>query len=169
VIEGFQWEDRGKLLSVHGILVSSLLPREIGERGASHLRRLGDNSGINLTVDIEDVRADRPGLHLTLWATYQRGMGGSAVIGVKGVKVEHVAQVGFDELYEWMRRSESVDPFLADQILLPAAFSEKGCTFSVSRLTERFTTSVWVIKQFLPIHITVKGKIDGPGTITVKR
>ena len=169
VIEGFNWEDRGKLVSAHGVLVSSHLPKEIGERGISHLRRLADNGGVPLIVEHDEVRSDRPGVHLTLWSLFERGAGGSAVMGAKGVRVEHLAQTAFDELFEWMKRPETVDPFVADQILLPAAFSENGCVFSVSKLTERFTTSVWVIKQFLPIHITVKGKIDGPGTVSVKR
>jgi RNA 3'-phosphate cyclase len=169
VIEGFNWEDRGKLISAHGLFVSCQLPREISERGASHLKRLADNSGIQISIESEEVRADRPGLHLTLWAQYERGIGGCAIVGQRGVRVEHIAQVGFSDLSDWMKTGQTVDPFVADQILLPAAFSEKGCNFSVSRLTERFTTSVWVIKQFLPIHITVKGKVDERGTVSVKR
>ena len=96
-------------------------------------------------------------------------MGGANAMGSKGVRVEHLSQVAFEELIDWLKQPETIDPFVADQILLPAAFSENGCTFSVSKLTERFTTAVWVIKQFLPIHITVKGKIDGPGTVSIKR
>jgi RNA 3'-terminal phosphate cyclase (ATP) len=168
-IDGFNWEDRGKLLAANGVLAYSHLPKEIGERGVSHLRRLAESSGIPLTVENAEVRSDRPGVHLTLWATFEKGMGGAAAMGTKGVRVEHLAQVAFDELYEWLKRSETVDPFVADQILLPASFSENGCTFTVSKLTERFTTSVWVIKQFLPIHITVKGKLDGPGSVSIKR
>ena len=169
VIEGFNWEDRGKLIAAHGVLISSHLPREIGERGVSHLRKLSENANVQLVAEHEEVRSDRPGVHLTIWAQFERGIGGAAAMGSKGVRVEHLAQVAFDELFEWLKRPETVDPFVADQILLPAAFSESGCNFSVSKLTERFTTSVWVIKQFLPIHITVKGKIDGPGSVSVKR
>jgi len=169
VIDGMKWEDRGRLLAVNGVIVSSHLPREIGERGAAHLRKLAESANVPLVVENEEVRSDRPGVHLTVWAQYERGIGGAASMGAKRVRVEHLSQVAFEELLDWMKRPETVDPFVADQILLPAAFSENGCTFSVSRLTERFTTSIWVIKQFLPIHITVKGKIDGPGSISVKR
>lgn len=169
VIEGFQWQDRGKMVSASALIVSSHLPKEIAERGASHLRRLSENAGVPMTIEHDEVKSDRPGVHLTVWAMFQHGIGGSAMMGSKGVRVEHLAQAAFDELFQFLKTSETVDPFVADQILLPAAFSENGCTFSVSKLTERFTTSVWVIKQFLPIHITVKGKIDSPGTVTVRR
>ncbi len=169
VIEGFNWQDRGKMISANAVIVSSHLPKEISERGASHLRRLSENAGVQMTIEHDEIKSDRPGVHLTVWAMFEYGIGGAAMMGSKGVRVEHLAQAAFDELLQFLKTSETVDPFVADQILLPAAFSENGCTFSVSKLTERFTTSVWVIKQFLPIHITVKGKIDGPGTVSVKR
>ena len=169
VIEGFKWEDRGNLIACQGIITTSHLPREIAERGAAHLKKLSQNAGYQLDIEHEDVKADRPGAHLTLWAAFERGMGGAAIMGTKGVRVENLAQATFEELFQWLRTPATTDPFLADQILLPAAFSENGCSFTVSRLTERFMTSVWVIKQFLPIHITVKGSIDGPGAVVIKR
>ena len=38
----------------------------------------------------------------------------------------------------------------------------------VHRLTQRFLSMVWVIKQFVPIHITVKGQEGNPGTVTIR-
>jgi len=169
VIDGFHWEDRGKIVSANAVIVSSHLPKEIAERGASHLKRLSENAGVQLTIEHDEVRSDRPGVHLTIWATFERGVGGAAMMGSKGVRVEHLAQAAFDELLQFLKASETVDPFVADQILLPACFSDNGCAFSISKITERFTTSVWVIKQFLPIHVTVKGKVDGPGSVSIKR
>lgn len=169
VVEGFVWEDRGKLLACQGLIVTSHLPKDIADRGAAHLKKLAETAGVEIDVEHEDVRSDRPGAHLTLWSVYERGLGGAAVMGTKGVRIETLAQASFEELLVWLKSSGTVDPFLADQILLPAAFAEKGCSFTISRLTERFMTSVWVIKQFLPIHITVKGSIDGPGSVVIKR
>jgi RNA 3'-terminal phosphate cyclase (ATP) len=169
VIAGFKWDERGAMVGCQGVIVTSHLPHDIGARAQSHLKKLAQSAGIELDVEHQEVRSDRPGVHLTLWATFEKGLGGSAVMGAKGVRVENLAQKGFEELFQWLRLTGTTDPFLADQILLPAAFSENGCSFTISRLTERFMTSVWVIKQFLPIHITVKGSVDGPGAVTIKR
>lgn len=169
VVEGLKWDDRGRLIALQGLLVTSHLPKEISDRGSSHLKKLAQSAGIEMDVETQDVRSDRPGVHLTLWAQFEKGMGGAATMGAKGVRVETLAQTAFDELFQWLRTSATTDPFLADQILLPACFSEGGASFSISRLTERFMTSVWVIKQFLPIHITVKGSIDAPGSVVIKR
>jgi RNA 3'-terminal phosphate cyclase (ATP) len=169
VVQGIQWTDRGPLRAVQGVIVSSHLPAEIGERGASHLARLAQAIGLSCDIAVQEVRADRPGLHVSVWATYEKGCGGASSLGSKGVRVEAVAQAAFEELYSWLETPATLDPFVADQILLPAAFAEEGCSFAVSKLTERFITSAWVIKQFLPIHITVKGSVGKPGSITVKR
>jgi RNA 3'-terminal phosphate cyclase (ATP) len=169
VIEGFKWEERGKLQACHGLIVTSHLPRDIAERGIAHLKKMAEVAGVEINVEHEDVHSDRPGAHLTLWTVFEHGMGGAAVMGTKGVRIETLAHAAFEELLIWLKSTGTVDPFLADQILLPAAFAENGCSFTISRLTERFMTSVWVIKQFLPIHITVKGSIDGPGSVVVKR
>ena len=86
-----------------------------------------------------------------------------------GVRPEFVAQQAFEEMFDWMSSSATTDPYLADQILLPLALAETSSTFTVSRLTQRFLTIVWVVKQFLPIHITVRGSENGPGTVTIQR
>lgn len=169
VFNGIQWTERGSLKSVQGVVVSSHLPSEIGERGAAQLKRLAQSIGLTADVAVQEVRSDRPGIHITLWAWFEKGCGGAAAMGAKGVRVEAVAQSAFEELYSWLETSSTLDPFVADQILLPAAFAEDGCTFTVSKLTERFVTSSWVIKQFLPIHITIKGSVGASGTVTVKR
>ena len=90
-------------------------------------------------------------------------------IGAQGVRAETVAQQAFEELLDWMSGSSTVDPYLADQLVIPLAFAEGSSSFTVSRLTKRFLTIVWVIKQFLPIHLTVRGTENGPGVVTIVR
>ncbi len=68
-----------------------------------------------------------------------------------------------------MKTDATVDPYLADQLLLAAISAEGETTFKTSSLTQRFLTMAWVIKQFVPIHITVKGKEGDPGLVTIKR
>ena len=90
-------------------------------------------------------------------------------MGTRGLRMEHLVQNSFESLLRWMATDATVDPYLADQLLLPACFAEEPSVFKTPRLTKRFLTGVWVVKQFLPIHITVKGKEDGPGTVSIRR
>jgi RNA 3'-terminal phosphate cyclase (ATP) len=68
-----------------------------------------------------------------------------------------------------MSSNATVDSFLADQLLLPLVLAETPSVFTVPKLTQRLMTSIWVVKQFAPIHITVRGTENAPGTITIQK
>ena len=168
-IQGIEWTDRGSLKSVRAVITTTGFPSSVAERIASHLTRMAQNSGLKIGVEGYDAEGTGRGAFVTTWATYDRGIGGGTAMTTGGVRPEFVAQQAFEEMFDWMSSSATTDPYLADQILLPLALAETSSTFTVSRLTQRFLTIVWVVKQFLPIHITVRGSENGPGTVTIQR
>jgi len=166
---GIDWSDRGALKGVNAVVTTSSLPSSVGERIASHLTHLAQNAGMKLHVDNVDLEAPARGVFVTAWARYERGLGGGTAMGSTSLRAETVAQTAFQELFTWMAGNSTTDPFLADQILLPLVLAETSSTFTVSRLTQRFLSIVWVVKQFTPIHITVRGAENGQGTVTIQR
>jgi RNA 3'-terminal phosphate cyclase (ATP) len=168
-ITGLKWAERGKLLTCRAMVATSELPDPVGQRGVAHLARLGYHGGIEIEADTAVVRAKGTGAFVTVWAEYENGIGGATAMGARGVRIEAVAQNAFETFFTWHKTDATVDPFLADQLLITAAVAEGESAFKVARLTQRFLTSVWVIKQFLPIHITVLGQEDEPGTVTIRR
>jgi RNA 3'-terminal phosphate cyclase (ATP) len=168
-LQGITWNERGRLKEIRAIVSTASLPPPVGERAVSHLRRLAQNSGVQMHAEHVEIGARTPGVHVTAWATYERGMGGGAAMGARGLRAETLAQLAFEEMFEWMATSSTVDPYLADQLLLPLVLAEGESVFSVSRLTPRFLTCAWVVKQFTPIHITIRGAENGPGTVSIKR
>jgi RNA 3'-terminal phosphate cyclase (ATP) len=168
-IQGVVWPERGRLLSVRAVVTTAVVAPAVGLRAVAHLRRLAQNAGLDIAIEHHEIDSNTPGFFVTAWATYERGAGGGTAMGSRGMRAEMLAQSAFEELCAWMATSATVDPFLADQILLPLAFAEGESTFSVSRLTPRFLTCAWVVKQFTPIHITIRGTENGPGTITIRR
>jgi RNA 3'-terminal phosphate cyclase (ATP) len=167
-IQGVELTSRGLLKELGGVVATSRLSASVAERAISHLHNLARGSDVPLTIEHTDTESIAPGCHVTLWAHYERGFGGAAVMGAKSVRVEALAQNAFDELLDWMRGEACVDPYIADQILVPCVIAEGPSTFSVSRLTQRLLTCVWVVKQFTPIHITVRGSENKPGTVTIR-
>lgn len=163
------WRDRGDLRNVRAIISLSELPEQIAERGAAHLSRLAYYSELEVDVTVNLTPSRGPGAFATVWLEYESGLGGATAMGARGVRIESVVQAAFDAAVQWRGSSSTVDPFLADQILLPAAFAEGETVFRTSEVTERLTTIAWVIKQFLPIHVTIKGKVGEPGIVTVRR
>lgn len=168
-LNGIQWPDRGRLKSAHAAVVTAGLTEAVAQRGVSHLKRLAQNSGVNLEVNAIPVESRNTGTFIGAWAHYDRGFGSGSAVGGRGIRMESVAQQAFEELFAWMSTPSTVDPYLADQILLPLVLADGESYFTVSKLTQRFLTIVWVVKQFLPIHITIRGSEGGPGTVTIRR
>ncbi|MBN9502571.1 MAG: hypothetical protein BGO01_17780 [Armatimonadetes bacterium 55-13] len=168
-LEAVDWSTPGELKAVRAVIAMGELPMTIAHRAISHLNNLASNAQLPMEAEISGVDSPRPGLCITVWAEFERGFGGSTSMGAKGIRAEAVAQAAFEDVNSFVRSGATVDPFLADQILPTAILAEGQTTFKVSRITKRFLTIVWVIKQFLPIHITVKGKEGEAGEVTVRR
>ncbi len=169
VLEGAEWPSRGELRSCRAIVTTSQIALSVAERGVEHLERLAYNAGIKLDTETHQVPSDGRGAYATVYAEFERGFGGAGAMGAKGIRMEVVAQQAFEAFFEWYGSDATVDAHLADQILLAAAFAESGASFKVDRLTQRFLTIAWVIKQFVPIRLTVRGQEGEPGVVTIKR
>jgi RNA 3'-terminal phosphate cyclase (ATP) len=168
-LNGVNWAARGKLVGCHAVVTTSELPMSITERGIGHLEKLAAHAKVPIEIEANPVDSRNPGAFVTVWAVCERGMGGATAIGRRGLKMETLAQSAFEGTLDWLATDATVDPYLADQLLVTACLAEGETTFRTSRLTQRFLTAIWVIKQFLPIHITVRGTEDHAGTVTIKR
>ena len=73
----------------------------------------------------------------------------------------------FEEFSSWYFSGATVDPSLAPYFLFLAAFSEGESSFTVPSFSKELQVMVWVIKQFLPIRITLTEKADGLGKVSV--
>jgi len=168
-LEGVDWSERGRLIGVRAVVTTAELPEHVAARGLQHLGRLAYYAGFEIDSASQVVDAKSPGAMVTVWGEYESALGGCAVMGQRGVRIEAVTQQAFEGFCSWMRSDATVDEHLADQILIPAALADGETRFVVNRITKRFLTTVWVVKQFLPIHITLRGSEDGPGEVTVRR
>ncbi len=169
VIRGLQWTDRGSFKGLYATITSAGIPGNVAARAETHLHLLANNNGQKIEVERIPVESNQANIYINVWAEYENGIGGGASIGARGLRVESLAQSAYEETVDWMTGDATLDPFLPDQILLPVVLSDEPSSFKISRLTSRFLTTVWVIKQFLPIHITVRGSEGNPGSVTVQR
>lgn len=168
-LTGVSMEDRGKLLAVRAVVATGDLPEPVGQRGVAHLARLGFYGNVKIEADAVTVRSKTPGSFATVWGEFENAIGGATAMGARGMRIEAVVQNAFESFSDWVKTDCTVDPYLADQLILPASLADGETILKVSQLTQRFLTMVWVIKQFLPIHITIRGQEGQPGVVTVKR
>jgi len=166
-IEPIRWAQRGKLVQIRAVVSTSELPDTVAQRAVAHLARLGFFAHLTIDADIVRTKSKTPGAYVTIWAEFESGIGGATAIGAKGVRIESVAQTAFESFYQWYCTDATVDPYLADQILIAAVRAEGSSVFRTPLLTKRLLTTIWVVKQFLPIHITVIGQENEPGTVSI--
>lgn len=169
VMEPISWGARGNLLNATAIVVTSGLAPDVAARGVDRVSSLAKDAGLKLEVEAIEVRSKSPGAFVTVLAQFENGMGSGGACGQRGLRMEAVAESAWRNFMDWYSTDATVDAFLADQLLLPAALAEGKSVFTTPRVTRRLTTMAWVIKQFLPIHITILGQDGYPGAVTVER
>ncbi|MBL8087830.1 MAG: hypothetical protein JNM85_07140 [Chthonomonas sp.] len=161
------WDRRGEWLRGYCVVTTGGLQEGIGERGAEFALKLARERGLQLEVEHLAVEARSPGAYVSVGAEFQKGFGSAGAMGARGVRIEHVVTQAFDEFEQWLKNGATTDPYLADQLLIGCVLSGEPCEYSTSRLTQRLITMAWVIKQFMPVHITLSGREGEPSVIKV--
>lgn len=167
--QALMWSDRGALQGCFATLTYADISEDIVERGAKKIRELFAAKGQTAEVESIAVRSRAPGVAVSVWAEFERGRGSGSSLGQRGVRMETVVENAFATFSEWFDSEATLDAFLADQVLPIAALAEGKTVYSTPRITRRLVTLAWVIKQFIPVHITIKGQEGYPGTVTVER
>jgi RNA 3'-terminal phosphate cyclase (ATP) len=161
---------RSPLRSIRGLSAVGNLPREIAERQRRQaLRRL-----LNLLPDIEpeviveELPAASRGTVLLLLAECEPGRAFCFALGARGKRAERVADEAVDALSTFLGTDGAVDPWLADQLLLPLPLADGPSELRTSEVTEHLLTNAEVIRLFLPVEIGVDGPLGGPANVQVR-
>lgn len=150
---GFTLLERGTLQAVRGLAVVTELPSHIPQRMANRaenlLREAESLQGVP-TMKVQPLRAKGvvPGAGIFLTAEYEQTRAGFGALGRIGLPAERVAQMAVEEFLQFHESGAAVEPFLADQLLLPAALASGTSRYRVAELTQHLTTNAWVIEQF---------------------
>ena len=89
-------------------------------------------------------------------------------LGERGKPAEAVAGEATDQLVTFLAFDAVVDPFLADQILIPLALASDPSEFTTSKLTEHLTTNASVLERFGIAEIKISGQVNFPGRVTIR-
>jgi len=123
-------------------------------------------SGLGLDEDVGEVlRVESPGPGNAMWVCF-RGQPISALfdgVGTRGVSAERVAKRVLGRVRAWHQAGVPVEPYLADQLLLPMAMAGGG-RFRTLPLSLHARTNIEVIEQFLPVRFAVS---EGEGWVEV--
>lgn len=169
VIEPLNWSKRGTRVKAGIRLVTSQIPDDqitIVRSGLTELKGIAE-----LDAEFEEItlKGKNPGLSLTIWEQFENGAGSASVCLGRGVAINEVAPTAVANFLKWHDTDATVDAYLADQLLVSAAFANGRTFYTTPQVTRRLVTMAWVIKQFLPIKITIMGRENEAGTVTIER
>jgi RNA 3'-terminal phosphate cyclase (ATP) len=108
-----------------------------------------------------EVKSDGPGNVLTLEVEHACGTSMITGFGEKGWPSEEVAEAAVAIMQEFLDAEVPVDPYLADQLLLPMALAGGGA-FRTMDPAMHTTTTAWLIQRFLAVEIAIRreGQLD---------
>lgn len=163
------WSERGVLVRVGAAVSTGDLGERVGGLAESAVTEAAKARGLELECDVSAHSSKSKGATVTVWAEFERGFGsGTAALGREG-SIEETAALAFHRFTEWFDTPATVDAYLADQLLLLAIQAEGKTVLTTPMVTQRLLTMAWVVRQFMPIHITVLGREGEPGTVTIER
>ncbi|NEP10339.1 MAG: RNA 3'-terminal phosphate cyclase [Symploca sp. SIO2C1] len=147
--------ERGALQQIGGLAVVTELPAHIPQRMVNRAENLLQQA--HLPAQIEPVRGRgiAPGAGIFLTAEYEHSRAGFSGLGSRGIPAERVAETAVQELLDFHAQAAPVDPFLADQLLLPLALSSDTSQYRVASISKHLTTNAWVIEQFKLANIVI--------------
>jgi RNA 3'-terminal phosphate cyclase (ATP) len=162
--------ERGPLRSIRGLSAVANLPREIAERQRRQalLRLQNLLPDIEPEVVVEELPTASQGTVLLLLAECASGLACCFALGARGKRAERVADEAVDALAAFLRTDGTVEPWLADQLLLPLALADGPSELRTSEVTAPLLTNAEVTRLFLAVEIDVDGPLGGPATVQVR-
>lgn len=159
--------ERGPLRAIRGMSAVARLDPGIARRQSDQAtRRLAGRAPLEL--DVVSLESTSPGTFLLLRAEFEHSGACFFSLGERGKPAERVADEAVDELLEFLGTSGAVDPYLADQLVVPLALAPGESELAVSRVTGHLTTNAEAVRFFLPVRVEIDAPVGRPGTIRIE-
>ncbi|HJS28870.1 MAG TPA: RNA 3'-terminal phosphate cyclase [Anaerolineales bacterium] len=158
---------RGELVRIRGISAVANLDQSIAERQRRQARlRIGTK--IETEISLTVMPSPGKGTMLFLLAEFDHTRACFFSLGERGKPAERVADDAVDALEAYLQTGGAVDPYLADQLLLPLCMAGGVSRLSTSRITRHLLTNADVIRSYLPASIQIDGLEGEPGTVSIR-
>jgi RNA 3'-terminal phosphate cyclase (ATP) len=150
--------DRGPLRRLRGTAGVANLRDEIARRMRDRAIQRLEPHGISAEIELVRWTSPGQGAALSLTAEHE-GIAPATFVGLgeRGKPSEAVADEAVDQLLAFEAvPGAAVDPYSADQVLLPLALTPGRSEFTVSEVTEHLRTNADTIVAFLDRSITIE-------------
>lgn len=162
---GAQLGHRGKLQVISGVSAASNLPEHILNRQHSQIQKRLARFNSPINVECVTGKSIGQGTLVFVKAEFENVCAGFSALGARGKRAERVADEAYQALADFLASNAAIDPYLADQLILPMTLAKGESRFTTSRITRHLTTNIWLVQQFLPVQFEVNGTENEPGEV----
>jgi len=159
-------QSRGELraLSVHSAAAN--VGNQVTARQASQAYNRLAAAGLHPTTHLLNPPSAGPGTCVWILAEYDGGLrAGFTGYGRQGYPAERVADDAVNAFLAFHASDATIDPHLADQLVLPLCLTGQPIAYRTSEITQHLLTNIWVVAQFLGKCFEVDGELGQPGAV----
>jgi RNA 3'-phosphate cyclase len=156
---------RGTLKAIRGISAVAHLDVGIAERQRRQaLTRL---HGRPARIDVVNLPSSSPGTVLVLLAEFEYAQACYFALGARGKPAERVADEAVGAFEQFLATDGTIDQYLADQLIVPLAFTGGVSELRTSRVTQHLITNCNVVRRFRAVDIQIDGELGQPGLVVL--
>jgi RNA 3'-phosphate cyclase len=133
---------------IEGLIHLSGLPEQIATRIKHSAIKDATAAGLEARINVEPVSSLSQGVGITVWASTEKTILGSGVLGERQVSSEQVGHRAVSRLVSDIQAGATLDPYAVDQLLpyMVACQQESRCL--VRECSSHMKTNIWVLQQF---------------------
>ena len=171
---------RGTLVDTEAMAFVGGVDLEVGERQADRMERRLRECGVACQASAVPMPSGPSrGSHVLVVARFERVRSGHAATSPGGKEPDRAADAAAAAFARFLDGRGAVDPYLADQLLVPAGLVAAGrvprppgvdraTRFTVGEVTRHLLTNAQVVRTFLPVEVEVSGAEGGEGAVVVR-
>jgi RNA 3'-terminal phosphate cyclase (ATP) len=164
-LRGQRWVARGALRQICGWSLVTNLPRSIADRQRAAAMAILRTRGHAAEIECLEAPGVGRGTCLTLVAESEGVLGAGSSLGRFGKPAERVGEKTARQLLSYLDAPAALDEHLADQIPVFLAMAQGPSEFTTARVTPHLLTNLWVIRQCVPVRVSVDGAEGAPGRV----
>ena len=154
-------EEKPSEIALHSVASRSLKQKRVAERMLAGADNAGLFRGTALGINTIYVDSEGDGAAIDIYGKFAGTMIGASAVGELKKKAEKVGAEAGKAFMSAFNSGAPVDAHAADQLLpyMALAAPQGTSRIKVEKVTKHVKTNIWLIKQFLPVDIKVKGKL----------
>ena len=153
-------------LVIHSAVAN--LPNHVAERQSRQAQARLAHWDVPVELKLDHYASKDKGTLLLILPKFENGHASFFALGERGKPAERVADEAVDQFEDFLNKPGVVDPFLADQILIPLALAKSPSQFSTTLITEHLRTNAAVVEQFGLAEVDIRGALGQSGIVHVR-